>query len=289
MVLYALFSANTYTISVLSADNNAGYVTGSGSYPYGTVITLDAMPNPGYVFTQWSDGNTDNPRTLTVTEDMTLYAEFSSRLYSIIANVNDESLGYTVGSGQYAAYTFATLTAVPYEKCKFVRWSDGVTTDTRRVLVLEDATYTAIFDVAKLCHIIVLVNDGTMGYAEGAGDYYEGETVTLTAVPYAGYRFEKWFGTNITDNSRTVVVTDDNIYMACFSPITGLENNELQGVSVSGNTIMIDGYDGRQMQIYTVTGQTIYSGEVQPTISIDQSGVYLIRIGDRVAKVVIGR
>ena len=40
-----------------------------------TIIT--ATPNEGYHFVQWSDGNTDNPRTITLTQDTTFTAEFA--------------------------------------------------------------------------------------------------------------------------------------------------------------------------------------------------------------------
>ncbi len=66
-----------YTISV-SAEN--GSVTGGGTYEYGSSVTLTAIPNTGYKFKQWSDGNTDNPRTVTVTGDVTYTAEFESAM-----------------------------------------------------------------------------------------------------------------------------------------------------------------------------------------------------------------
>ncbi len=66
-----------YTISV-SAEN--GSVSGGGTYEYGSSVTLTAKPNDGYVFKQWSDGNTDNPRTVTVTGNVTYTAEFEAVL-----------------------------------------------------------------------------------------------------------------------------------------------------------------------------------------------------------------
>ena len=36
--------------------------------------TLTAIPDTGYIFTQWSDGDTNNPRTVTVTQDTTFTA-----------------------------------------------------------------------------------------------------------------------------------------------------------------------------------------------------------------------
>ena len=53
-----------------------GTVTEGGIYAEGTEITLTATPDEGYQFTQWSDGNTDNPRTLVLTQDTSLVAHF---------------------------------------------------------------------------------------------------------------------------------------------------------------------------------------------------------------------
>ena len=73
----ATFSSvvNVYTISV-SAVN--GQVIGGGEYQYGATIDLTAIPNEGYVFDQWSDGVTDNPRTIIVTGDAEYTALFTS-------------------------------------------------------------------------------------------------------------------------------------------------------------------------------------------------------------------
>lgn len=67
----------TYTLTVLSNDNKMGTVTGSGSYTEGTEATLTATPaSEACVFVKWSDGNTENPRTLTVTGNLELTATF---------------------------------------------------------------------------------------------------------------------------------------------------------------------------------------------------------------------
>ncbi len=64
------------TITVTSANESMGTVSGSGEYAFGTVATITAIPNEGYRFVSWNDGNTDNPRTITVTEDATYIASF---------------------------------------------------------------------------------------------------------------------------------------------------------------------------------------------------------------------
>ena len=64
------------TITVTSANESMGTVSGSGEYAFGTVATITATPNEGYRFVSWNDGNTDNPRTITVTEDATYISTF---------------------------------------------------------------------------------------------------------------------------------------------------------------------------------------------------------------------
>lgn len=60
-----------------AADNNAyGSVEGVGAAVGGYTTTITAKPANGYHFTNWSDNNTDNPRTLTITSDTTLTALF---------------------------------------------------------------------------------------------------------------------------------------------------------------------------------------------------------------------
>ena len=55
----------------------------NNQYPEGTVITLEAVADECFEFRQWSDGNKDNPRTVTVTKDMSLTAEFNKVRYTV--------------------------------------------------------------------------------------------------------------------------------------------------------------------------------------------------------------
>lgn len=65
-----------YTITVMSANPNRGTVTGGGTYPEGTIVRIEANALDGFVFTTWSDENTENPRYITVTENATYIASF---------------------------------------------------------------------------------------------------------------------------------------------------------------------------------------------------------------------
>ena len=51
-------------------------MSGDGVYVHGATAIIQAFPAADRVFDKWSDGSTDNPRSLTVNEDITLVAFF---------------------------------------------------------------------------------------------------------------------------------------------------------------------------------------------------------------------
>lgn len=65
-----------YTIAVYSHDNSRGTVSGGGTYNEGFQVAITAIANSGYKFKEWNDGNTDNPRVITVTKDNIYTAHF---------------------------------------------------------------------------------------------------------------------------------------------------------------------------------------------------------------------
>ena len=81
--------------TVLDKETNDGSTSNvtSGTYECETTLILTATPNDCYQFTQWSDGNTDNPRTIVVNEDATYTAEFMPIPYTITVESADESQG----------------------------------------------------------------------------------------------------------------------------------------------------------------------------------------------------
>ena len=74
----AYFDKNTYSVTVLSSNELQGTAhSDTAQAAYQDIVTLTAAPLVGYQFVQWSDGNTDNPRTVILTCDTTLTAEFA--------------------------------------------------------------------------------------------------------------------------------------------------------------------------------------------------------------------
>jgi len=79
--LVANFATSTmYTVTAVSVPAEGGTITGADTYQYGTLVTLTAVPNGGYVFMQWMDGDrlisVYETLMITLTDDRQLEAHF---------------------------------------------------------------------------------------------------------------------------------------------------------------------------------------------------------------------
>ncbi len=99
-----------YTITASANDAAYGTVTGGGTFAKGKTITLTAIPDEGYAFSQWSDGNTENPRTVTVTQDSTFTVEFT--VVHVTGISLDATLELSVGDSEQLKATFEPTNAL---------------------------------------------------------------------------------------------------------------------------------------------------------------------------------
>ena len=206
-------STNDRTVTV-EYDAAQGQVTGAGTYLVGDTVTLTAIPNYGYHFVQWSDGNTDNPRTLVLTQDTTFTAEFAINQYSITTTSSHSERGTTQGDTTVNYLEKITISAIANYGYHFSSWNDGNTNNPRVIQVTEDTTYTAQFD-KNLYSITLLCND-EQGMVSGVSSAEYLDEVTISANPNYGYHFTQWSDGN-TDNPRTLVLTQDTILTAEFA------------------------------------------------------------------------
>jgi len=69
-----------YTLTVTAGEGGSVNSSG-GQYDKGTTVSVTATPNSGYLFQGWSDGNTDNPRTLEVSSNLSITAVFACNMF----------------------------------------------------------------------------------------------------------------------------------------------------------------------------------------------------------------
>ena len=245
----AKFEAQQYTLIVVSADETMGTVTGGGTYAYGTEVDIEATAKEGYEFTQWSDGDKNDKRKVTVTANATYTAQFKKtevapKSYTVVVKSQDESMGLAYGGGTMLEGSETTIGANAKEGYKFVQWNDGNTSNPRVVTVTADVVYTAYFakEDAKTFTLTVTSANPGMGTVSGGGEYAENATATLVAEPKVGYHFTQW-SDGSKDNPRHVVVTANASYTAQFEKnaveptkyqLTVLANDEKMGTVTGG-------------------------------------------------------
>ncbi len=236
-----------YTLTVNANNASMGSVSGGGTYAAGATATLTATPAAGHHFVQWNDGNTQNPRTVTVTANATYTATFAVNSYTLTVNANDAAMGSTTGGGSYTHGQTATLTATASDGYHFVQWNDGNTQNPRTVTVTTNATYTATFEANPTVYYMLTVGStsdamGTVASTH-SGSVEEGTTVTVTATPATGHHFEWWQttgGTVSTANPYTFTLNGDMALLGHFAPnsytITGTSNDNTMGYVTGGGS-----------------------------------------------------
>ena len=87
----------THNLTVQSSNPSYGSVTGDGRYTAGATATISATANTGRRFISWDDGNTQNPRDITVNRDATYTAVFANTPTTYWKDVvTSQPAGYTV-------------------------------------------------------------------------------------------------------------------------------------------------------------------------------------------------
>ena len=152
------------------------------------VAQVQAQALAGYEFVRWSDGATENPHILLVTEDMTITAEFRK-----IGEEPEDKPGeeenhnsFIVESADKTQGTVEiTITAKAIEGFEFDHWSDGSTENPRVVTLDEDVELYAYFRVAGTGLENLVISSASV-YGNNGVLYVEGVEIDYHVLDAAG-------------------------------------------------------------------------------------------------------
>lgn len=222
---------NMYTIDVASDPAHGGDVSGGGYYEDGASVTITASPKAGFRFLEWiengSQVSTDASYTFTVNGNRKLTAVFEPVSKPTFHIELSATQGGTVsGGGDYEEGTSVTACATPDEGCQFLYWTED------NQPVCNEASYSfpaknsrslvAVFELIPIPIYSINVTSTAGGTAEGDGQYKQGETVTVTAIPDNGYRFISWQENDITVSDTpdfSFTADSDRTLTAVFEPV----------------------------------------------------------------------
>lgn len=331
LAVTAHFVPDQYTVTGVSSDTAKGSVSGSATVDYLSTVTLTATANDGYHFVQWQDGNTQNPRTITVTGDATYTAFFEATItqYTITATSTNPAMGTVTGGGTYNGGATATLTATPNTGYHFVQWQDGNTQNPRTITVTGDATYTATFAAdAAPATVTATISQiaATSAYAEivmGQQTSYfyliyapqsvftqNGLTTDELIISYVNqnygssdrnYNNVSGYMNDLTPNTTYMLVvvpynSNDEVGTITRKQFSTLNNNGIEDVgeeeyaiSSQDGRLTVSGAEGNMVNVYSLDGRCIYSASAKGTTVIDipASGTYLLKIGHHPARKVV--
>jgi hypothetical protein len=299
---FAVLAQGTYHLSVSANNPIMGNVSSGGDYAANTTTIIAAVANANYHFVQWHDGNTQNPRSITVTQDTSFIAVFDVTMYYIWLNTNASDRGTVSGSGDYVANSVASITASPNANYRFVSWHDGNKNNPRSFTVTQDSIFMALFGKEGMYYVYASPNSTSMGSVSGSGDYqksissssifhaeYSANSIaTLKAIPNSGYRFVSWDDGN-TDNPRELTVTEDIIFKAIFDITNGIEDTKASTIAIYPNpardniTVIFPEniYQG-VFSVYDMQGKVLIRKEINSqdvvSVSILAAGIYIYNL-----------
>lgn len=223
-----------YSLTV-SAEEGGTVSTDGGTYDEGTAITITATPDEGYEFTGWEGVDSEEASlTITLNEDQTLNALFSPvvSLFTITVTAAEGGSVSTAG-GTFEEGTEIEITATPEQGYEFSGWVGNDSVETTLSITLSSAlTLQALFEEIQTYTLTVSSVLGGSVSTQG-GEFPEGTTVSITAMPEEGYQFDGWDGNDSLETTITVTMTSDLELTPLFTVIVSEEDNSPE-VSDSG-------------------------------------------------------
>ena len=201
-----LYTRNKYDVVI---DNSGNTITDSvsGQYYYGEQISVEAKNRPGYDFTSWSNGDTNQSTTITVdgpTEIIPVYIAKTNTPYVVNHyQMNLDGETYTLYESQDLTGTTDT------EVTPSVKNYTGFTSPSAQTTQINGNGNTVVdYYYSRNKVNVVLSNKEYINTTLTDGKHYYGESYTLTVINKPGYDFVKW-SNNDTNNTINITLTDD--------------------------------------------------------------------------------
>ena len=226
----------------------------------GTSFTLTPNAADGWNFTQWDDGNTDNPRTVPPSALTGSSHEYKAEFEDNRCELYDKKLDNPSYGGSVSAERSATcecewtLTATADDASgySFKGWDDGNTDNPRTVYIDADAwtkkDFKALFERPE-CSYKMTPGSGDGGTVKAVLSDACSCEWEVTAVPHEGWTFSHWNDLDESDpdyaaNPRTVSASaDTETFTATFENhvcalyTASIANPETAGGVAYGGTV----------------------------------------------------
>jgi len=201
---------------IFTAGTGGSSITGTTpqTVPHGDDCTeVTAVADNCYEFVDWSDGNTENTRTITnVTSDMNLTANFAKINYTVTFSAGTGGNLTGMANQPVACGGDCTEVTAGVDNCyEFVDWSDGSTQNPRTVTnVTSNLDFTANFAQINYTVIFSAGEGGSLTGTANQPVACGGDCTEVTAGANNCYEFVDWSDGSI-ENPRTITNVETNL------------------------------------------------------------------------------
>lgn len=218
-----------FSIATKVQPDGAGSISVSPSSDQvqeGASVTFTAKPNGEYAFTGWSGSlsGTENPKSVTVSSNLNIVANFTLKTYPLTVLVEGEgTVNERVVSTktEYSSGTVIELTATPATGWSFSHWEGDMTgIDNPATITVSSAkTVKAVFTKNKYAYNLTIVGPGVVDeyLVETKSSFEYGTKILLKAIPAYNAVFKGWSGAYTgTEEEITVSIDEAKDLVATF-------------------------------------------------------------------------
>lgn len=252
-----------YEVTIKAGEH--GSVTPTGydktKVDAGTKIDINATAETGYVFLNWSDGSTDAARSIVISQDTVLTANFVEyKEYEVTIKAGEHGSVTPTGydKKKVAVGTKIDIKATPDEGYKFSNWSDGNTAAARSIVISQDTVLEASF--VEIKQYEVTIKAGEHGSVTPTGydkkKVAEGTTIDIKATPDEGYKFGNW-SDGSTDAKRSVIISQDTVLEAIFVELESFTLTVYIEPDDDAGIVYFDGTEVKKNKQTYVEGTTV--------------------------------
>ena len=205
----AVFDDKLYNLVVNPHGNGSVAIDGTsineGNFTYGTIVSIEATPATGHLFSHWlgfgPDSNSSSS-TLTISQDHMISAVFEPQPLDLNVSTFDNVGGdaVIVSPSDYHYEGNYTIQATPDPGYAFSHWSsptgstymlDSNTSSITSLILTADSLFEAHFTLTTY-ELEVLKGSGGESVTPPTGDHSSIAMVSVSAQALEGYEFTGW-------------------------------------------------------------------------------------------------
>ena len=228
LTVRAIFSPLLYKLGISASVGGHASFNANNPLPYGSSVRIDAVPEPGYIFSGWTGENIDSPSsassTVVILNDTNITANFEpeeKQVFSLIILKNISQAGIVSGAGFFEEGQYVQISASSNPGFRFSHWLgngiDNPLSSQTQIFLDSDSLATASFALSELSVFLESEYLENQWFSSWLGTIYQTDTGWIYHAQLG------WIYPQITESGIWIwketmgwLWTNNNIYLQNF-------------------------------------------------------------------------